>query len=529
MPELTNNEKLLLAKAKIDSRVYGKVFYPGRFPLDFTWQHDLIFSAIDAKNPDGTPKHNKIVIKAGRGIGKTSIAKLICAKRLRFVESRLIGYIGKSHDFANLQTEAIKNGCLQNKLESYYFGPINAKEIDTSGANRVFAQKSWVTSTGSMVVPRGCQQPVRGFTFDWDGQTFRYDLIILDDLEDPLEVYSEVYRKKTKDYVLGDVVEAVPLPGVSKNWQIIYIDTLKHEDSTLQMLLDSDDWHTIDLAICDDNYKSLIPTFITDEDIEKKVEAHRQKGTLDVFYRESGLGAISRENPGFSQSYFQHYLESDNSFRDELDNGEVETIITGDPDKSANPGTADSCLMVWGINRLRDKYYVRDIVVESMQNDAFYGKVYELANQYTVRVFGLEVNSLNEYITYPLKNYLMKKGMYLEIIDLKPRIGTISGINRGEREHAKSYRAKALIPFYRRGAVFHNKTVAGLIETPLLSFPRPKKWDVIDAAAYLIQMLDKGEKWPMPDRKTPHMSEKEWQEALNKLPPMEPLNVRRVA
>ena len=491
--KLSEEELLFLAQCDVDTREYAKFFYPGRFKLDFTYQHDMIFEAIDAKNSEGLPEFNKIVVKAGRGIGKSTICKTIAAKRIRYRQARLIGYLGKSYDFASTQTNFIKNGMLSNKRENHFFDSINVKDVDDAEF-RAFGQKLWVTSNGCMVVPRGCLQQIAGFHFDWEGETFRFDLIILDDLEDRKQISSEIYRKATKEYIYGDVLEAVPPEKLSMDWQVIYIDTLKHEDSALQMLLDSEDWHSIDLATCDDNYNSLIPTFVSTEKLQQKVELARENGTLDVFYREHGLGAISKENPCFRQDYFKRYEESDAQFLDELKAGEIETVLIVDPTKSSNPGSADSALVVWGINRLRRKWYLRDIIKDKLHNNDLYEEIIALLRQYNIRAMGLEVNSLNEYILFPLRNYMFSKGVFAEIIEMKPRT------QAGAGEDPKVHRAKALIPFYRQGRVYHNKTVAGLLETPLLSFPRPKKWDVIDAAAYIVQMLETGDRYFVPER-----------------------------
>lgn len=485
--QLTDEEKKFLALCNADSRVYAHYFYHDRFNVPFSYQHDEIFAAIDARNDDGTPKHNKIVIKAGRGIGKTTLCKTIVSKRIRYGQTYLVGYIGKSHDFASLQTESIKRGMLENDRENHFFGELKAGSSED--IRNTFSVNSWVTSQGCLVVPRGCQQPVRGYHHDWQGKTYRFGLIILDDLEDPEKISSEIYRQKTKDYILADVVEAVPLEKVSMNWQIIYIDTLKHEDSALQMLLDSPDWYTIDLAICDDNYNSLIPEFISTESIKKKVDVHRARGTLDVFYRESGLGAISKETAAFRPAYFKRYNETDDEFRNELKQNQIESFLLIDPTKTANPGSADSSVLVAGINHYKNKWYFRDLVVDKIFADDLYEVIYDFCVQYKIRVIGVEVNSLNEYITYPLRSFMIKKGLFIEIVDLKPRT------QAGGGEDPKVHRAKGLIPFYRQGVIYHNNTIAGLIETPLLSFPRPKKWDVIDTCAYIIQMLEEGDRY----------------------------------
>ena len=201
----------ILEMAYLDTRVYCKTFYPDIFYQDFSSLHDAIFKPIDARNDDGTPMYNKIVIKAPRGLGKTSIVKALIRKRIRFKDVNFVTYIGKNEGFAIMQTENVKNAMLQNKLENKFFGSINAKTLDD--VSYEFSKKSWITSNGVYVLPRGAGQAVRGITFDFNSTTYRPDLIVIDDLEDDEEVLSEVNRAKLKNWFLSAVVEARPQIG----------------------------------------------------------------------------------------------------------------------------------------------------------------------------------------------------------------------------------------------------------------------------------------------------------------------------
>ena len=56
----------------------------------------------------------------------------------------------------------------------------------------------------------------------------------------------------------------------------------------------------------------------------------------------------------------------------------------------------------------------------------------------------------------------------------------------------KEARAGMLETIYRRGQVWHNKEIAHHIEIPLLSYPRSAEWDVMDAAAYIFEVMEQG-------------------------------------
>ena len=59
----------------------------------------------------------------------------------------------------------------------------------------------------------------------------------------------------------------------------------------------------------------------------------------------------------------------------------------------------------------------------------------------------------------------------------------------------KEDRIAALVPFYRQGYVFHNRSCCGGLEAQLLSFPRSRLFDIMDALAYIIEMMELGDRY----------------------------------
>ncbi len=473
----------LLAKLYVHTDLYGKILYPNRFSLPFSSLHKQIFDVIDAKNTDGTPKYQKIVIKAPRGIGKSTIAKTLADKRLRFRETRYLVYLGKTFDFSVQQTENIKNAMLQNKIANKLFGSIKAKQVSNVYSD-TFTKKSWITSYGSMVFPRGAQQPVRGLLFDYGGYSYRPDLIIVDDLEDKSEVLNEEHRAKLKEWFFADVVKCVPLSGVSKNWQIVYIDTLKHADSLLQELLDNPEWKSVDLAICDENFHSYAPDFMSDADIQAELEEAKQRpALLDVFYQERMGIPVSTKNRSFSRNHFKYYSEGDPSFINEELNGEIRTVILHDPAKTTNPSSAETAIVAIGINTGRRKIYIREIINDFLHPNDQYDILLRMIKEYKAILLGVETQGLHEFIEYPIKNILIQNRINIEFMDLKPRRGK-------EKGAGKIQKIAGLIPLYRAGYIYHNEGHCQALEDQLLSYPRGKLVDVADIVSYVVQVLD---------------------------------------
>ncbi len=107
--------KANMLRARLETSFYGKTFYPDRFSLPFSSLHQKIFEVIDAVDAKGEPRFKKVVIKAPRGIGKTSIVKTLVSKRVRFNLCKHVVYIGKSHAFAAAQPATHQQGMITNR------------------------------------------------------------------------------------------------------------------------------------------------------------------------------------------------------------------------------------------------------------------------------------------------------------------------------------------------------------------------------------------------------------------------------
>jgi predicted phage terminase large subunit-like protein len=350
------------------------------------------------------------------------------------------------------------------------------------------------------VLPRGSGQQIRGL--NWSSK--RPQLIIIDDLEDKDECKNEEIRKRQKQWLLSDVLKSVN--KYLKDWTVVYIDTLKHEDSVLQMLLDSSDWESISLSICDSNYKSHDVNYMTDEEIMAEVEAHREKGELDVFYMEYMGVPISTEDAVFKPDYFRYYEEASI-----VNNKDIENIIVVDPAKTVKMHSAESAILGIGLDRGSHRIYVRDIVHRKMYPDEIYQETFDMAERLKVSVIGVEVTSLEEFIKQPLTNEMMRRGRFYEFVWLKARGG--QNLQKG-----KEGRVAALAPFYRQGFIFHNKTSCADLEAQLLAFPKSRLWDIMDGLAYVVEMMEMGGRYFQPPEEFDD-PEEEYKELENEYEP----------
>jgi len=461
------------------------------FTEEFSSIHYKIFDAIT----DDSYRY-KLVL-APRGFGKTSIARGLAMDAILFGKKHFIVYVSNTAPNAIMQTENIKRDLRSNKTIITYFGDLKnaVQEFDKTGmvnlglggeinsntaSDESFAKTVWVAFGRTLVLPRGCGQQIRGL--NWDNK--RPDLVILDDVESIDDLMNENTRKKTRKWFFGDV--SLCLDTMTKQGEIVYIDTLKHEDALPTYLQKLDTWKTVRLELCDDKYHSRAPEFYNDQDILDLKESYRLAGELDTFYREFRNLPVAPETASFKGSYFKYYdpREMTDTFK------KCEAVILMDPAKSVTPQSDWSGIVGVVIDTVNRAYYVADAFGGMVYPDQLYETTLDMANRLNASVIGYEVTGINEFIIGPFKNYVSSKGVYsVELLELKAR---------GRK---KEERIKALISFYRQGFIYHNPTATGPLEEQLLTFPYSARLDIADALAYLVPLVEAGGRYCMQEPK----------------------------
>jgi hypothetical protein len=448
----TPEMKQIMAACMNSTKVTAKVLFPERFYNPFSSLHDQIFKLIDDDSKQ------RVAIAAPRGFGKTTINTITHpAKRILFQEKKFIVPVSATATNAVMQGENLKRELMTNVNIGKLFGPVKSD---------VFSKDCWITRSGTMVMPRGAGQQVRGILYG----NQRPDLIVVDDLEDAESVMNPEQRQKLKDWFFADLCNCVDRS--SKDWRIIVIGTVLHEDALLVNLLEDPEWHSVRLEICDDNLKSNWPDFMPDAEVRKLYEGFKRRNQLDVFYREYRNIPISTENATFKSEMFKYHDET------ELTESHLTNVVIVDPAKTVQLHSADSAVVGWGVDRTSKQLHFRDCVAEAMYPDQLYDAMFDMVVRLNAQILAVEVTSLNEFIIQPIKNEMRKRGIFPMFLALNAR---------GKKEERVAW----LAPFYRQGYITHNKAVSEKYEQQLLTFPRSKKWDVMDAAAYIVEVMEK--------------------------------------
>lgn len=484
--------KPVLESCYLSTKTFCKTLMPEVFFNDFSALHDQIFAMIDSGAP-------RIAIAAPRGFGKTSIIMLgFVARKVLYKDCRFVVYVSNSATSGELQSDNLKYELISNQVIKKLFGPMKVKDAGLEGLDETFSKKSWVAGGHTMIFPRGSGQQVRGILY----RSARPDLIIIDDLEDTETIENEEVRLKRENWFFGDLMKCTS--RYDKRWQIVYIDTIKHEDCLLQKLIDAPDWESIRLEICDDNLESLAPEVMTTEEIKIEYESHKSKGMLDVFAREFRNLPIDKKTAKFKQEYFKYYDEADLMHPKDGSPPLLTNVVIADPAKTKEDRAADYAIVGWGIDRSSKRMYFRDCKAGKMLPSEFFDKMFDMVVRLNATLLAVEVTSLEDWISQPIKNEMRSRGIPVIYIPIKA-------------QGKKLDRIGMLEPYYEMGYVYHNRATSQGLEQQLSSYPRAKKVDISDAASYIVKVMEEHYIYFDPEGFNPNEPSKDEYEALKAL------------
>lgn len=486
----------LLYKCRGSTKATAQYLFPEHFTRPFDDQHNRLFNVLDEASYDEEVykerglKQSKTVIAAPRGIGKTTITGVPYAGRhALFGLARYIVFVGASIASAIEQTETLKQELTDNPIIHEIFGDIRAE---------MFAQDRWDIKVGvhpitgkyhhrCRILPMGPGGKVRGRKHG----RFRPDLIIIDDLENDENVDSEDQRKKQEDWLYAAVLNSIDR---SKDFKVVMVGTILHENSVLSRLLGEykgegssktqvfmngvSGWDKLLLRICDIDYNTLWPNYISTKQIANIIQEHRDRDAMSQFAREYMNQAVADEDRVFKSSMFRYYTDD----IAELNNDRsVINIVSLDPARSHEKGCCRTAISVVGISLPTRSWYIRWIVCEHLRVDEIYDTAVTLIRRYNCKAAALEVTGLKEHLTGPWYNRLYVEGFAgLLTIEVSPR-------------DKKERRANGLLPYYRNGYIHHNSNSPNIdkYEDYLQQWPRPAAWDEIDTISQIVAALEK--------------------------------------
>lgn len=304
---------------------------------------------------------------------------------------------------------------------------------------------------------------VRGLS--WGAK--RPDLIIVDDPQDAEDARSETVTETDWDWFLSDVL------FLGQSSRIFLIGNNLGERCIIERVMAGADrlgFTARRIPILDAEGRSAWPEKWPEEAVGKEREDFALLGKTDIWYREKMCRAVSPESQIFKREYF-HYFEW------EPPRSEMNIYTTVDLAVSLKKNAHNSAIVTVGVNP--DGYwFVLDIERGRYNPTVTMDAIFSAVQKWRSLAVGIETVAYQAALKHFLEKEMPLRGTFFRIQELRA-------------ETKKELRIDALQPRFAVGSVWFRTNAVWLekLESELLAYPHGASDDVIDALAYMEQMV----------------------------------------
>lgn len=332
------------------------------------------------------------------------------------------------------------------------------------------------------IIAKGAEQKLRGLV--WDGS--RPDIILCDDMENDELVMNQDRRRKMRNWFNGALV-----PSLSDRGIIRMVGTILHSDSLLESFMPNPSdkltlstplkqwtsrrmmWKAVKYRAHNSDFSTLLwPQKKTQEQFKVLYEDARINGTTDTYSREYlnfpideavsffKRGDLLPRNPDDLKKNLNYYIAVDLAISEDQRADYSAFVVAGvDEDK-----------IIHIVNVVRERLDGREIV----------DTLIALQKAYNPLFVGIEEMQVTKSIGPFLNEAMRETNTYLSLVKLKPhktdKVTRARSIQARIRAHS--------VKFSKEEDWYFN------FEQELLTFPRGKHDDQVDALAYLGLMLE---------------------------------------
>lgn len=293
-----------------------------------------------------------------------------------------------------------------------------------------------------------------------------YDVIVADDLVTRKNCQTSDQREKVKMHIrdLYDLLEP--------NGKFVVVGTRWHMDDAYQDLLDNPAWDKfIRTAYTDSSQVQVI--FPEKFSLEKLAQLRRDKGPVE-FSAQYLNNPIDENSVDFRKEHIRFY--------DPATPHPTSLYLTVDPAISLGRDADYSGLIVAGMFNDR-RIRVVDRVHRRVLPSELVDLVFDLVDKWNLHRIGIETFAFQKTLKYDIQRQQRQRGKFFSIDELGKR-----HTGRDENPLSKQARIRRLQPYFEQGLIELRADMSDLVDE-LLSFPRGKHDDLIDALAYQLDYL----------------------------------------
>lgn len=365
-------------------------------------------------------------------------------------------------------------------------------DLETNEKGEIYFEKDTETDVivrfkdGSnfRIMAKGAEQKLRGLLHDGS----RPDLLLIDDLMNEELVANKDRRDKLRRWFYGALV-----PCRSKNGIIRFLGTPMNLDDPLESLMPKDSakdttvedlkiwskkkkgmWKAVKYRAHNSDFSQILwPEMWPEQKLKELRNEMSEQGIPEVYSCEMLCNPVDDSIRYFRKTDMLPMVQDD--FKKKLS-----YYITVDLAISERDRADYSAFVITGMDE-NGVLYVRNVIRDRMAGDEIVETLLTLQKVYDPIAIGIEDTQISKSLGPFLNRTMMERGTYINIIPLKPhRTDKIS-------------RARSIQARMRAAAVKFDKAAEWwpTFEDEVLSFPRAKHDDMVDALSYIGILIDR--------------------------------------
>jgi phage terminase large subunit-like protein len=479
------NPKELVALGATDSIFFSRAFFPKTARQEPAPFHPFMWRLLDG--PDRFV--NLLVFRGG---AKTTILRMLCAKKIGYALSRTILIVAKSQGHAGQylywlrkQIEPIKTP--QGEKRTVFAETFDLRKGSVWNDEKIHILHG-IEGEGIWVVAHGITGSNRGLNFD----DWRPDLIIVDDIVDEENAASPEQCKKINELVHGALVPGLAPESEAPHAKLIIAQTPQNFDDVSQRALRSKQFvtarfscwtkETEDLPL--DLKESAWPARWSSEVRRKEYLDAMADNALSVFAREYECRLITPETSIFREEWIQYFGDGEDEPEPPLHETWTELCIDPVPppsDKQIAVGLTKKdyeALVVAG--KLKGNYYALEVASERGHDPSWtVNEFFRMALRWRIRKLGVEGTAYQRTLSWLISQAMKVRGIYVPVQtydDKQKKFHVISTALKGVLSHKK---------------LFIRRDQTNLIHQ-IIHYPNVKNDDEIEALARCVKSLELG-------------------------------------
>lgn len=295
----------VVALASVDTRLYGKFFFPKVIRQDYAPFHEKMDEVLEG------PGRRKL-LKTFRGSAKTTKVRLFVSKRIAYGISKTIVLVGKSETHAARNVRWLKSQVLRNRTWANTFGLTRGAKWTDTEIEIIQFLSGMAEPTKITVIGIGITGSTRGINVE----DYRPDLIVLDDVGDEENCATVEQRNKIEELIYGALLNSLAPTSEEPMACLVALQTpLDREDFSVKaeklsswIVLTVGCWseETKDLPL--DQQESSWPARFTSEELRLEKLDAIARNKLSTFLREMECKISDPETCTFRSEWLRSWI-----------------------------------------------------------------------------------------------------------------------------------------------------------------------------------------------------------------------------